>query len=67
MSDTDLEEIPLTNWFDSESDFPEISSVNSTPNWGVNMISPSANIHHEQALGIENSNPTGSASDLGAI
>jgi len=54
MSDADLEEVPLTNWFDSESDFPEISSVNSTPHLGVNVISPSANIHYiDQALGTE--------------
>jgi len=31
MSDTELEEVPLINWFDSESDFPKISSVNTTP------------------------------------
>jgi len=30
MSDNDQEEVPLTNWFDSESDFSEISSVNTT-------------------------------------
>jgi len=47
MSDIDLDEVPLTNWFDSESDFPEISSVNFTLNPGVNVIFPSANIHHE--------------------
>jgi len=63
MLDTDLEEVPLTNWFDSVSDFPEISSVNSTPNPGVNVISPSGNIHHKQTLGIEDSNATGSASN----
>jgi len=42
MSDrpTDLEEVPLTNWFDSESDFPEISSVNTTPNQGVKLRVP---------------------------
>jgi len=65
MSDTDLEEIPLANWLDSESDFPEISSVNSTPNSGVNVISPSADIHLQQALGIEDSNSTGAASNKG--
>jgi len=65
MLDTDLEEVPLTNWFDSESDFPEISSVNSTPNPGVNVISPSANINHVQALGIKDSNAKRSASNMG--
>jgi len=45
MSDSDLEEVPLTNWFDSESNFPEIrsqSSVNSTIELGINVSSPSA-------------------------
>jgi len=65
MSNTDLYEVPLTNWFDSESDFPEISSVNSIQNPGVNVISPFANIHHEQALVIEDINATGSASNRG--
>jgi len=59
MSDTDLKEGPLTNWFDSKSDFIEISLVNSTPNPGVNVISPFADRPHEQALGIEDSNDTG--------
>jgi len=56
MSDNDLEEVPLANWFDSESDFPEISSVNSTPHLGVIVSSPSAHPHHDQALGTEDSN-----------
>jgi len=53
MSDTDSEEIPHTSWLDSESDFPERSSVNSAINPWVNVISPSANLTHEQALGVE--------------
>jgi len=40
MSDSDLEEVLLTNWFDSESEFREISSVNSTTHLGVNVSSP---------------------------
>jgi len=67
MSDTDSEEVPLTNWLDSESHFPEISSVISTINAGVNVISPSANVHHKQTLGIEDSNATGSASNSGNL
>jgi len=51
MSNSDLEEVSLTNWFDSESDFPEISSVNSTLELGVNVSSPSANSIHDQAFG----------------
>jgi len=47
MSDTDSEEIPHTSWLDSESEFPEISSVNSAINQGVNVIYPSANLIHE--------------------
>jgi len=43
MSNSDLEEMPLTNWFDSESDFPEISSVNSTLELGVNVSSNRGN------------------------
>jgi len=40
MSNSDQEEVPFTNWFDSESDFPEISSVNSTLELGVIVNSP---------------------------
>jgi len=31
MSDSELEEMPVINWFDSESDLPEISTIISTP------------------------------------
>jgi len=48
MSDIDLEEVPPTNCFDSESDFPEISSVNTTPHQGVNVSPLSVNTHHEK-------------------
>jgi len=65
MSDSDLEEVPLTNWFDSESDFPEISSVNSTLELSVNVSSPSANPVHVQALGTKDSSATGSAPNKG--
>jgi len=65
MSYPDSEEIPHTSCLDSESDFLEISSVNSAKNPGVNVISPSATLTHEQALGVEDSNATGSASNRG--
>jgi len=65
MSDTDSEKIPHTIWLDSECNFLEISSVNSAMNLGVNVISPSANTIHERALGIEDSNAAGSASNRG--
>jgi len=64
MSDSELEEVPLANWFDSESNLPEIS-VNSTPELGVNVSSPSANPIHVQALGTENSSAMGSAPNNG--
>jgi len=57
MSDIDQEEEPLTNWFDSEFNFPEISSVNSTPELGVNVMDFYQNyleclkIQHWPALG----------------
>jgi len=64
MSDNDLEEMPLTNWFDSKSDFLEIS-VNSTLELGVNVSTPSAIQHHYQAIGTKDSNAAGSASNRG--
>jgi len=39
--------------------------VNFVINLGVDVISPSANLTHEQALGVEDSNATGSASNWG--
>jgi len=65
MSDSDLEEVSLTNWFDSESNFPEISSVNSTRELGVIVSSPSANLIHIQALGTEDINEMGLAPNKG--
>jgi len=40
MSNNDLEEVPHTGWFDSESDLPGISSVDSTLELGVIVSSP---------------------------
>jgi len=65
MSDSDLEEVTLTNWFDSESNLPEISSVNYTPELGVNVSSPSAKPIQDQALGTEDSSAMSSAPNKG--
>jgi len=40
MSDDDLEGAPFNVWFDSEVDFPNISSVSTIPYMGVNVSSP---------------------------
>jgi len=37
MSDSELDEIQTNRWFDLEAELPEISSINSTPQPGVNM------------------------------
>jgi len=64
MSDID-QEGPLHNeWFDSESDLPGISSVDSTTTMGVNVSTPSANIHIRD-IETGNSNTTGPASNTG--
>jgi len=47
MSDDDLEGASFNEWFDSQADLPDISSVNTTPYMGVNVSSPSANTHHD--------------------
>jgi len=65
MSNSDLEEVPLTNWLDSESDFPETSSMNSTLELGITVSSPSANTIHVRALEFEDSSAMGSAPNKG--
>jgi len=35
-----LEEIPLTNWFDSESDLPDILSTSLSSNLGLKYLGP---------------------------
>jgi len=65
MSNCDQEEVPLTNWFDSESDFPEISSVNSTLELGVIVSSPSVNAIQVKALEVEDSSAMGPAPNKG--
>jgi len=65
MSDSDRKELPNRGWFDSESELPGISSVDSTiATLGVNVSSPSAS-HHIGALEIRNSNTTGPAPNAG--
>jgi len=67
MSKSDLEEVPLTNWFDSESDCPEISLVNSTLELGVNVSSPSASFTHVRAVEVEDSSAMDLAPNIRAI
>jgi len=50
MSDDDLERAPFNEWFDSEADFPDISSVNTTPYMGVNVSSPSVNTPQDLSI-----------------
>jgi len=62
MSDIDHEE-PLNNeWFDSESDLPGISSVDSTKLMGINVSPHSANGQiNTPEIEMGNSNTTASA------
>jgi len=52
MSDSEFEEMPIGNWFDSESDLPEVSTINSTPNLGVNVGEISVATQTTMALAI---------------
>jgi len=65
MSNSDLEEVPLTNSLDSESDFPEISLGNSTLELGVIASSTSANAIHVRALKVDGSSAMGPAPNKG--
>jgi len=65
MSDSDLEESPNTRWFDSESDLPGISSVNSTIEQGVSVSSLSADQIHVRALNFGDSSAKGPAPNRG--
>jgi len=65
MSNSDLEEVLHKKWFDSESDLPGISSVDSTLELGVILSSPSANHIHVRALKVEDSSAMGSAPNKG--
>jgi len=65
MSDRDLKELPNTGWFDSESDLPGISSVDSTLEPRIIVSSTSANQIHVRALDFEDSSVMGPASNKG--
>jgi len=63
MSDIDHDELPDHRWFDSESELPGISSVDSTLDLGVNVSFPPADhIQGVKALDFGNSNTTGPCS-----
>jgi len=62
MSDSELKETSVVNWFDSESDLPHISSINSTPQPGINIGQFSQN---PMVLGIEDGSMTGLVSNRG--
>jgi len=61
MSDSDLEEPLNTGWFDSESESPGISSVDSTLALGVIVSSPSADQIQVRALDFGDSSATSPA------
>jgi len=65
MSYSDQEEVPLTNWFDLESEFPEISSVNSTLELCIIVSSSSANAINVRVLEVEDSSAMGPAPNKG--
>jgi len=67
MSDSELEDLPVINWFDSESDFPEMSSVNTTPHLGVNVGLTPVNTCHSWALGDKDSDATDSTPNTGTL
>jgi len=58
MSDSELEEVSVLNWFDSESDLPEM--------W-VNVGQTPVNTPHDWALGDEDSDATDSAPNTGTL
>jgi len=67
MSNRDAKELPNTRWFDSESDLPGISSVDSTLALGVNMSCPSANQIQARALDFGDNSTTGPVLNKGTL
>jgi len=62
MSEVDTDDLPEPGWFDSESELPGISSVDSTIELKVNMsFSPADHIQEVRALTIWNSSAAGPA------
>jgi len=56
MSDSELEKIPLANWFDSKSDLPDISSISLSSNLSENVNQFSVNPQNSLALGFDDIN-----------
>jgi len=68
MSEIDHDELPDHGWFDSESELPRISSVDSTLANCVNVSFPSADhIREVRALEIRNRSATGPAPNTGIL
>jgi len=63
MSDSELQEMPVINWFDSETDLPDISTINLTPNLGVNVGEISVTTQNTMAVGIEDDSVAGLVSN----
>jgi len=59
MSDSDLKELPNNGWFDSESNLPGISSLDSPIEQRVIVSSPSADQIHVRALDFRENSATG--------
>jgi len=65
MSDSELEEMPIISWFESESDLPEISSIHTSPQPSVIVGKFSIPTQDVMTLGIEDGIMTGSVSNRG--
>jgi len=59
LSYSELEEIPVIDWLDSESDPPKISTINSIPNVGVNVGQISVPTQNTMAIGDEDDSVAG--------
>jgi len=65
MANADLEGAPFDEWFNSEADLPNISSVSTIPYLGVNVSPQSAKTPNIRALEFEDSSAMDSAPDKG--
>jgi len=61
VSDIELEDVPIRNWFDSESDLPEIIFISLSTNLGINVGKFSVPTQDSLATGVEDD----SLADLG--
>jgi len=59
MSDSQLEELVVNTWFNSESHFTEVSTMDISPNQGVKMGEISATPRNTMAIGIGNDGVAG--------